>query len=870
MKKLYVLLFFFSLLVGADAMAQTIRYVKPNGSGDGSSWASASGDLQGMINVSAANDEVWVAAGMYKPTENLSTTGASTSNRDKAFVLKSGVKIYGGFSGAETQLAQRDFTINVTILSGDLNNDNKASDGDCYHVVSSRNATAGIAVLDGFTIQHGFANGSGGITENAVEITRNTGGAIATRGTNTQATYQNLIIKENSAISHGGAVYIRTGGTAQVYSFINVRFENNTSTGGAGGAVYAYPSINSPITTFTNCYFLNNAAATTGGAVHHTGTVASSAINFIESRFEGNKATTSGGHFYNAAASASVIKSTFSGGSSTVNGGAIYFVGNNINISESRFTGNKATGNSGAIYLGTSTSTTSVIEKCSFEANESTTTAGAIYFYCNSTALRGNRFYSNKATTNGGALFIFGLGTAISSPEISNNIFYNNTSLSASSPTAIAGGGAIFVSSNTAPTIINTTFYNNKATNKGGALLVGYSSSMVKVYNSIFFANTATDAASLDLSNFSTGNLTMAHTSTQLYGVTGVDGNLVGLDPDFESTDVNNAKFLQLKESSFLINAGSNDFLPVDLTTDLLGSNRVTHNVVDFGAIEYTGPWPEPKTAYINENSPVGTFAAKPETRLTGTITWSFFSGNTNNAFAVDPATGNISVANSAALDYETKNLFSLNLKAINTLGQFQYVPVLVYLNNLMEDPGTPQVTNVRVNGVIISYRPKLAGKAEPLSDVTIFVDDVAVAAKARTDAQGNWAITFDENVKEGTRSFHVITTNELGTSNPSAKVSATFKLYSGQVIPNNLLTPNGDGKNDLWFVKDLDAMYPKNQVVVYDKAGKIVFSKSNYQSDWDGTYNGSVLNTGTYYYEINIGAGLKPIKGTLTILQGR
>ena len=64
--------------------------------------------------------------------------------------------------------------------------------------------------------------------------------------------------------------------------------------------------------------------------------------------------------------------------------------------------------------------------------------------------------------------------------------------------------------------------------------------------------------------------------------------------------------------------------------------------------------------------------------------------------------------------------------------------------------------------------------------------------------------------------------------------------------------------------------MYPKNQVTVYDKTGKVVFQKSNYQNDWDGTYNGATLNTGTYYYHINIGADLKPIKGTITILRGR
>lgn len=51
------------------AQAQTIRYVRPTtaGIGNGSSWNNAGADLQTMINASGNNDQVWVAAGIYKP-----------------------------------------------------------------------------------------------------------------------------------------------------------------------------------------------------------------------------------------------------------------------------------------------------------------------------------------------------------------------------------------------------------------------------------------------------------------------------------------------------------------------------------------------------------------------------------------------------------------------------------------------------------------------------------------------------------------------------------------------------------------------------------------------------------------------------------
>ncbi len=78
--------------------------------------------VQGWRRLNSDDDvsEIWVASGMYKPT--------STTDRTASFSLVNNTALYGGFTGVETKLSQRnpDPLINNTVLSGDLlNNDDQ-------------------------------------------------------------------------------------------------------------------------------------------------------------------------------------------------------------------------------------------------------------------------------------------------------------------------------------------------------------------------------------------------------------------------------------------------------------------------------------------------------------------------------------------------------------------------------------------------------------------------------------------------------------------------------------------------------------------------------------------------------------------------
>ncbi len=117
-----------------DGVASRIYYVKwdtPGPTHDGLSWFTAYTDLQQAIDAASAGHEIWVARGVYIPTRGVDHPGLPPTDTLRTFQLKDRVQLYGGFAGSETERSQRDWTANPTVLSGDLdNNDRKDSRSD--------------------------------------------------------------------------------------------------------------------------------------------------------------------------------------------------------------------------------------------------------------------------------------------------------------------------------------------------------------------------------------------------------------------------------------------------------------------------------------------------------------------------------------------------------------------------------------------------------------------------------------------------------------------------------------------------------------------------------------------------------------------
>lgn len=71
-------------------------------------------------------------------------------------------------------------------------------------------------------------------------------------------------------------------------------------------------------------------------------------------------------------------------------------------------------------------------------------------------------------------------------------------------------------------------------------------------------------------------------------------------------------------------------------------------------------------------------------------------------------------------------------------------------------------------------------------------------------------------------------------------------------LIPN-AISPNGDGKNDVWKLEFISILYPNAEIDIYNRWGENVFHSVGYSVPWDGSYKGQNLPVGTYYYVLNL-----------------
>lgn len=96
--------------------------------------------------------------------------------------------------------------------------------------------------------------------------------------------------------------------------------------------------------------------------------------------------------------------------------------------------------------------------------------------------------------------------------------------------------------------------------------------------------------------------------------------------------------------------------------------------------------------------------------------------------------------------------------------------------------------------------------------------------------------------------------------------------IVTPNIVPADIVTPNADGFNDVWYIQFLDARYERAQVQVFDRWGQRVFNSIGYGPgrEWDGTNNGNRVPVGAYFYVIDLnleGQETEPFTGDISIL---
>ena len=507
---------------------------------DGSTWPMAT-TLRAALGTAIAGDEIWIAAGTYKP---------DATDRAATFGIPAGVRVYGGFAGTEaddfdpvtndTRLRNTDGTFtNATVLSGDLSGD----DGDlpaadatievitAYRATRDDNSRTVVTVtganvtLDGLTI----TAGEGGTRVGSVDVGAGLYVVAGTTGS-TGTTLTGCAFTNNSAGDHGGGAYF-----VQTVTLTACAFTNNRARDFGGGAYFLGGA------TLTGCAFTSNRASTFGGGAFFSTTTVLTGCAFT-----GNGTTISSGGGASFGGTATLTDCTFTSNESPGNGGGARFAGT-ATLAGCTFTGN------GAEYGGGS-----------YFGNEATVTNGV--------------YTNNTATNSGGGIRFFAGGTVI------NSTFYNNT--------AVGQGGGIGVAFNDAD--INTAGVQAFPFNLRNSLLLGNTAANAGSGHQLHVDN-ADAANEVDIQS----NLIAGGAAGIAYANPGTVAEVNTVDASdatavFVSIVADEANYLRLAVGSPAVNVGNNDYLDNgtpddpedDLTTDAAGNARIQGGTVDLGAYE--------------------------------------------------------------------------------------------------------------------------------------------------------------------------------------------------------------------------------------------------------------------------------------------
>jgi len=204
--------------------------------------------------------------------------------------------------------------------------------------------------------------------------------------------------------------------------------------------------------------------------------------------------------------------------------------------------------------------------------------------------------------------------------------------------------------------------------------------------------------------------------------------------------------------------------------------------------------------------------------------------------------------------------------------------------NLIVQNSGTYTTPRITANTTV--YGSITNGTCEgPLQNIDIKLDEPkaiitatdtiinlgqSVTLSANTGVSYNWSPTtyLSNSTAQTTIATPVNNTTYTLTvtnSNGCAATATVNVIVKSIIAVPNTFTPNDDGVNDKWVIKNIN--YLQNFVQVYNRNGNLVYTAKNYDNSWDGAVGGKKLPAGVYYYRITL--NVNEVKsGYVTILR--
>lgn len=192
--------------------------------------------------------------------------------------------------------------------------------------------------------------------------------------------------------------------------------------------------------------------------------------------------------------------------------------------------------------------------------------------------------------------------------------------------------------------------------------------------------------------------------------------------------------------------------------------------------------------------------------------------------------------------------------------------------------PGSYYVTTRDVNGCEGEDEITIAPKALPILNVTADRQAIAAGQKVQLEASGadeyvwspgkslNDSTIADPQAAPVATTTYVVTGSMTGGCETTATITIQVNGEALSISVPILFSPNGDADNEILVIDGVEN-YPDCSLTIFDKRGARVYTTTGYQNNWDGTYHGTPLPEGVYYYVFGCNNS-KAKTGTVTIIR--